>query len=406
MLNLQHQLEHNKNFKTVYSKNESVIADWIKNHPLPTAKSQATPLLTIPVVFHVVYKNAAQNIHDSNLVRQIQILNETYRLQNANYSNTRSVFDSLGADTEIEFCFAQFDPQGNPTNGIIRKSAPSSAGFDPLLNMDKVKSSTTNGSDPWPTQHYLNIWICDMSIFGQTLVLGYATFPGSDPTKDGVVIQYNFVGYHSNSTPNQLGRTTVHEVGHWLGMRHIWGDGQLGSAPCDSTDYVDDTPKANNSSQTTCDTTRNTCSNEDPYWGTLDPPDMVENYMDYSTDNCMTMFTRGQKARMWAHINTYRSALFNSPAGCNMVSLPEMMNSGNLISVFPNPSDGNFEIELKQNFLSDTKADLYSAIGQKCLSLSLNSGFNKVNVGDLAKGMYFLHLNIGKQLIVKRIVIQ
>jgi hypothetical protein len=161
----------------------------------------------------------------------------------------------------LQFCLAATDPQGNPTTGIIRKSAPSSAAFDPLTAYDKVKSSATDGDDPWPNGQYLNIWVCDMSVFGFTFVLGYATFPGESPALDGVVIQSEYFGYGTAAAPNNLGSTTIHEVGHYMGMRHIWADDDSGSTgQCDSTDFVDDTPNQAAKSASDCNLTINSCS--------------------------------------------------------------------------------------------------------------------------------------------------
>ena len=167
--------------------NEISVRDRIQNNRKGLQRGTST-LVTIPVVFHIVYKNSTQNIADSNVVRQVDILNECYRLQNTNFSQTRSIFDTIAADVEVEFCLASVDPTGNPTNGITRTQAPSTVFFDPILGFDNVKRSANGGKDPWPADQYLNIWICDMSLFGLTAVLGYAQFPGGDPLTDGVVI--------------------------------------------------------------------------------------------------------------------------------------------------------------------------------------------------------------------------
>jgi hypothetical protein len=322
--------EHIKNpiYKANFINAEIAAKNWLTN-PINknNAQKKQNSIITIPVVVHVVYKNAAQNIPDTQIVRQIQLLNECFRLQNSNFPTGRAIFDSIGADTEIQFCLAATDPQGNPTTGIIRKSAPSNAGFDPLLNNDKVKSSATNGDDPWPNDKYLNIWVCDMSVFGFTFVLGYATFPGASAALDGVVIQSEYFGYGTAAAPNNLGRTTIHEVGHYFGMRHIWADDDSqATGQCDSTDFVDDTPNQAAKSESDCNLSINSCSNESSYWGSIDPQDMVENYMDYSADACMAMFSKGQKARMYSFLNTdpARMAIKTSPAGCNTVGIKEL----------------------------------------------------------------------------------
>lgn len=386
----------NSNHRTIQKQNEVAVQNWIEANK--SSLKTMGGVITIPVVFHVVYKNATQNIADSNIFRQLIELNECYRKQNSNYSQTRPIFDSIGADVQIEFCFAQLDPNGNPTQGITRTSAPANAAFDPILNMDKVKSSTTNGVDPWPTDQYLNIWVCDMSFFGIPFVLGYATFPGSDPTLDGVVIQYDFIGHQNNGTSNDLGKTTVHEVGHWLGMRHIWGDGQQSTPLCDSTDYVDDTPNADTASQQTC-MIKNSCSNESPYWSNVavDPPDMIENYMDYSYDACMTMFTYGQKARMLGFLNTVRSGLLTSPAGCNAIGLNEHKKNSTLISVFPNPANTDVTFHLKKEGLYTIQ--LTDILGKELNKISTNEKKTTIDLSTLPSGIIFYSISENGHLI-------
>jgi hypothetical protein len=368
-----------------FSEYESIAREWIRNHQQHIRSVKRTSsVVTIPVVFHVVYKNANQNIADSNIYRQVAILNECFRLQNANFSQTRAIFDTIAADVEIEFCLASVDPMGNPTTGITRTQAPAGTFFDPLLGFDNVKSNATGGKDPWPSSQYLNIWICDMSFLGIVAVLGYATFPGGDPLKDGVVIQYQFTGFMLNNTTNTQGRTTVHEVGHWLGLRHIWGDGQLSAALCDSTDHVDDTPNADTASQQTC-VIKNTCTNESPYWvnAGIDPPDMIENYMDYSYDQCMTMFTLGQKTRMLGFLNTVRASLLNSP-GCSTTGLISHEN-GEPVQIYPNPARDKIFIIHPGNGL--WKINFYDLTGRLFGSETIDTD-GTVNSGHLSNGLW------------------
>jgi hypothetical protein len=395
--------------KANFIKAEQAAKNWLAN-PLNkrNALNKTNSIITIPVVVHVVYKTPAQNIPDSQIVRQIQILNECYRLQNPNFTGTRAIFDSIGADIEVQFCLAATDPLGNPTTGIVRKSAPSSAAFDPLLNMDKVKSSVTDGDDPWPNTKYLNIWVCDMSVFGFTVVLGYSTFPGGDPALDGVVIQSEYFGYGTAAAPNNLARTTVHEVGHFLGMRHIWADDDSqATGQCDSTDFVDDTPNQAAKSQSDCNLTINSCSNEASYWGTIDPPDMVENYMDYSADGCMAMFTKGQKARMYSFLNTdsARIAIKTSPVGCNSVGIKELYsNFSNYVFVYPNPVSNNvLHINISQLTPINLKCEIYNTSGQLVKSLYQLDFQNTISLIDLSSGMYVVKIYNSEVVYTKKI---
>ncbi|MFI5203686.1 MAG: M43 family zinc metalloprotease [Flavobacteriales bacterium] len=289
------------------------------NHKVPATRNASTGYDTsgyviVPVVFHVVYlqsDSANQNIHDTIIWSQMDVLNEDFLRMNADAVNTLPIFDSIAVNTGIHFQLATFDPLGNPTNGITRTSTTTSHLLTPLTN--SVKSNATGGKDPWPTDQYLNIWVCDMSFMGNPIVLGYAQFPGDNPATDGVVLQYNYVGatLDPGTAPNNLGRTATHESGHWFGMRHIWGDGG-----CGIDDGIMDTPDSDAASQTNCILTANNCDDAgNTFWGSLDPVDMVQNYMDYSEDGCMNAYTREQMHRMWYYIVNDRYDLFTS-AGC------------------------------------------------------------------------------------------
>lgn len=400
---LQKHLEQNPFVALNMQQLENDVAEWIEANK---SKINNRTVVTIPTVFHVVYKNSAQNIPTSQIESQIQVLNEDYRKANSNFSTTRAIFDTLAADVEIQFCLASKDPQGNPTSGITRTQAPSNASFDPLFGFDNVKSSSTGGVDPWPTNEYLNIWVCDMSILNQTFVLGYAQFPGDNPATDGVVLQYQHVGRTNDpqAAPANLGRTATHEIGHWLGLRHIWGDG-----PCDSTDYVADTPNAADASQSDCDKNKNTCNTEDPFWGSIDPPDMVENFMDYSADACMTMFTKGQKARMWGFLNTDRASLLSSTAGCNTLSSMKENKVDLRTNIYPNPSTGIINLSLLSTSEENIQVEVFNLLGKREFSSSLydliNNNF-QLDLTSLSKGVYLIRLSTSQAEQIQKIQIQ
>ena len=247
-------------------------------------------VVTIPVVFHVLYANSTQNISDAQIQSQLDILNADFRRQNADQDNIWS----QAADTEIEFCLASFDPSGAPTNGILRvPTTVSSFGSN-----DAMKFTSQGGSDAWPASDYLNYWVCNLS----GGLLGYAQFPGGPANTDGVVCGYQYTGdIGTASSPFDLGRTGTHEVGHWLNLRHIWGDG-----PCGSDDFVSDTPESDGANYG-CALGHVSCSTTD----------MVQNYMDYSDDACMNLFTAGQATRMQALFSPggARASILNSE-GC------------------------------------------------------------------------------------------
>ena len=253
-------------------------------------------IITIPTVVHVIYSNTNENISDAQINSQIDVLNLDFRLLNTDADGTWS----QAADSEIEFCLATVDPNGNTTTGITRTSSTTTS----WGTNDAMKFSSNGGVDAWPTGDYLNIWVCNIG----GGILGYAQFPGGSSDTDGIVVGPNYfgtVGYLS--PPFDMGRTTTHEVGHWLNLRHIWGDGN-----CNADDFVADTPNSDNPNYG-CAVGHVSCSSTD----------MVQNYMDYSDDVCMNLFTEGQKTRMRALFDTggFRASILNSN-GCGAGSEP------------------------------------------------------------------------------------
>lgn len=280
---------------------EAFTEQWIADHA--HEKSDKALLITIPVVVHIVYNTTAENLSDARIQSQIDVLNQDFRRLNSDASNTPSAFQSVAADVEIEFCLATKDPNGQSTNGITRTST-STTSFD--INSDNIKFTSQGGKDAWPSNKYLNIWVGDIS----GGILGYATPPGAFPAAyDGVVINYKYFGTSAfgAQSPYNKGRTATHEVGHWLNLKHIWGDD---GTSCSGTDNVSDTPNQAGENYG-CPTFPKTdaCS-------PTSPGVMFMNYMDYVDDGCMNMFTAGQKTRMHAAINGARSSLFSSD-GCS-----------------------------------------------------------------------------------------
>ena len=269
-----------------------VTLDQIEAHTLAIETSgerNVNGVITIPVVVHVLYNNSTENISDAQILSQIQVLNDDFRRFNADADDTWS----QAADSEIEFCMATSDPNGNPTDGILRVPTSVSA----FGTNDEMKFTSSGGSDAWPASDYLNMWVCDIS----GGILGYAQFPGGSSATDGVVCDYQYFGTVGVATaPFDGGRTTTHEVGHWLNLRHIWGDGN-----CNADDFVSDTPSSDGPNYG-CAVGTVSCSSTD----------MVQNYMDYSDDGCMNLYTVGQKNRMRALFESggYRSSLLNSQA--------------------------------------------------------------------------------------------
>lgn len=277
-------------------------------------------IVTIPVVVHVVYANATQNISDARIQSQIDVLNTDFAGLNSDSTFIPTVFKPLFAKTEIRFCLAQRDPSGNATTGILRVPTTTAS----FSTNDGVKSSTTGGSNAWDRSKYLNLWSCNMS----GGILGYAQFPGGAAATDGVVISYQYFGTTPTGTFNK-GRTATHEVGHWLGLYHIWGDD---GGACTGSDNIADTPNQADANYGCKTHPYVTCSNVNG--------DMFMNYMDYGDDRCLVMFSNGQKTAMNNVINGARASLKTSD-GCLPVNLPALDASIVSIVTLNNTACGN-----------------------------------------------------------------
>jgi hypothetical protein len=252
--------------------------------------SGRSEVATIPVVVHVVHHTDEQDISDEQIASQIDVLNRDYRAANADIAGVPEVWRDLVGDVLVHFELATTDPVGSPTDGIVR--TPTHVSF--FTDDDVVKFSARGGSDAWPTASYLNIWVCPMLD-----LLGYAQFPGGPTETDGVVIDFTAFGTIGTAAePFHLGRTATHEIGHWLNLYHIWGDDGLG---CAGSDLVDDTPNQAGPNTGVPTFPKASCGNEPN-------GDMFVNFLDYTDDAGMAMFTSGQVLRMHAALDGPRSS--------------------------------------------------------------------------------------------------
>ncbi|MGB1204887.1 MAG: M43 family zinc metalloprotease [Chitinophagales bacterium] len=277
--------------------------------------SKQAGILTIPVVVHVVYHNETQNISDAQIQSQIDVLNADFRKQNNNINNTPSEFAGLAADCEIEFCLVSVAPDGSATNGITRTHTTYSTigSATTASGVSQIYYDDLGGKNAWNTEQYVNIWVGELN-FG---LLGYATYPTlAAAGEDGIVMSYEYFGTTGTATaPYNGGRTLTHEMGHFFGLYHIWG---TTINECEEDDSVTDTPQQNGPHYSCPSYPQTSCSNSS----------MFMNYMDYTDDACMTMFSVGQKERMTAAIYTFRFGLLSSPAcgapaiACPYSSLP------------------------------------------------------------------------------------
>jgi len=238
-------------------------------------------LATIKVIVHVVYKTDAQNISNAQIASQIKALNKDFRAQNPDRSKVPTPWKGLVTDSRIQF----------KLDDVTRtQTTRASFGSD-----DSVKHASSGGIAPVDTSKYLNLWVCAL---GGGL-LGYAQFPGGPKSTDGVVINYRAFGTNGSAeAPFNKGRTATHEVGHYFNLRHIWGD----TEDCSGSDFVADTPNSAGPNYQTPAFPSVSCNNGPN-------GDMFMNYMDYTDDEAMFMFTTQQVARMRTALENRRSGL-------------------------------------------------------------------------------------------------
>jgi hypothetical protein len=287
-------LRTNPDYARARNASENGHFDYLQRGP-SGARAGVT---VIPTVVHVVHHTNAQNISDAQVKSQLEVLNRDFRMLNADTSTVPQAFKPLIADSRVEFELATTDPNGAATSGITRTQT-NSTGFS---DDDRVKSAATGGANAWPADRYLNLWVCPLS----GGLLGYAQFPGGPAATDGVVILHSAFGTSGTAAaPFNLGRTATHEIGHWLNLRHIWGDDGTG---CSGSDYVADTPNQGGPNYGTPAFPHVSCNNGPN-------GDLFMDYMDYVDDAAMTMFTAGQVNRMQACLDADRSSIGHQKPG-------------------------------------------------------------------------------------------
>jgi hypothetical protein len=264
---LQEQLKADASLRARMDQIEAFTQHYIQN---PDLQKLVNGKIQIPVVVNVLYRTSAENISQAQIESQITVLNKDFSATNSDYNNTSTYNSVKSGNIGIEFVLDQ----------VVKKSTTKRSW---QLN-DAMKKNSQGGINATSTATKLNIWVCNLT----SGYLGYAQFPGGNAATDGVVIDNNAFGTTGSATaPFDLGRTATHEVGHWMNLRHIWGDATCGN------DLVSDTP-LHNTANFGCPAAghKSTCT------GT--PIEMTMNYMDYTDDACMYMFSAGQKTRMLA----------------------------------------------------------------------------------------------------------
>lgn len=350
--------------------------------------------ITIPVVVHVLYNSAEQNISDAQVQSQIDVLNEDFTATNSDYNNYDAGYGRVRGDLDIKFCLTQV---------IHKQTLHKSFGFN-----DNMKFTKKGGSDAIDPMHVLNIWVCDLG----NKLLGFAYYPGITPEKFGVVCHTQAFGrgeQYNLFTDYDLGRTTTHEVGHAFGLVHIWGDARCGS------DLVDDTP-LHNDLNFGCpgEGHLSTCA------GT--PLEMWMNYMDYTDDRCMYFFTDGQAARASFFIDTDPQLASITSSACGTTqrsnnditiasnnSISTATERFNSILLYPTVTSG--QLNLSSNNPAEGKAaiNIYNQTGALLLRQEIfisGKSLNQIDVGKFANGIYFLELTQGANKQTRKFIVQ
>ena len=350
-------------------------------------------VITIPVIVHILYHSSAENISDAQIFSQIDVLNRDYRKSNADTALIPHYYSTMAADCGIQFSLAKVDTSGYATSGIVRKHTDvQTFGID-----DRIKSSATGGDDAWDRDRYLNIWVGNLTAG----ILGYSSIPGTPREKDGVTVHYTAFGTQGTAqAPFNRGRTATHEIGHWLNMIHTWGDTDCGD------DLVDDTPPQFGPNRGNPSGIKITCGNG-PYG------DMYMDYMDFTDDIGMHMFTNGQRDRMRTLFTEggFRYPILSSNAlGSSTTTssqppgLPPVTEGAPGLSIYPNPASGPVTVTITDGSRIGSLLDVYSQTGQRIMSVRISQLSFPLNVSSLPQGIYFIRVNDGKQKSMTKLV--
>ncbi len=393
----------NPDWLTKRTQMERLIQDYMQEHK--NLRTTADDIIRIPVVVHVIHDQDENsigglnnpNISEEQIRSQIEVLNEDYnRIPNTLGFNTNPV----GASAKIEFYLADYDPDGRFTTGITRHRYTTKTSFNPFSD-DLLLANIAY----WPSDKYLNIWTCRLT----NSYLGLAQFPATDKVEgldtaneaneltDGVIIDYRYFGKKTGAITSRiynLGRTTTHEVAHWLGLIHTWGDTDCG------TDYCPDTPTIEGPNRTTvCQEKFSNCFG-------IRTRNMIENYLDYSPDSCMNIFTKDQVARM-------RAVLELSPRRARMVEFGKegrLDPANNLtVEIYPNPAESDLNVNVRFLGFQNFTYNIFDLNGRQIATDMFRNVYSRrlqLDVSLLPPGIYIFRVVTDMETVTQRFFVK
>lgn len=374
-------------------------------------------LYSMRIVFHVLYNNDRERLPESVVYNQLDIINHAYRHTHDDTGIVTEAFKPLAGDTRIQFELATEDPEGNPTTGINYVPTTREWFFGGLAgDRDEfMKFSDLGGVDVWDPKRYLNIWICDMANeSGAVFTLGYArpplgaaNWPSSSfnfgANTDGVVLHYEIIGDPVLNANYETGsHTVIHEIGHYLGLRHTWGDAGNAAFGCNVDDGIEDTPNSRQANRG-CNLFLNTCIDQ-----SNDMRDNVENYMDYTSSQCSRMYTVEQREMMRYNLLRFRR-------GVATPILPEVpvgkYDTVDLkLDIFPNPASRELVVsnpDITENQI--IRVQLHDMAGREVYRTAAElNRYAIIQIPSMANGLYVVSVSTDdrKRMLRRKIIIE
>ena len=368
--------------------------------------------LYIKTVVHVLYYNDTDSIPNEEIETLIKDVNRVFRAEEVDTSLINPIHIDKLMDSNIQFCLAQTDPDGNPTSGITSKKTewelfPVDFFWGDSIDLEEVKIDSLGGVSPWDTERYFNIWIADMGLdsfinsthsYGVPMPSGFplnSLYP--DYPIPGIVIDLDNIKY--GTVFQSLENLVAHECGHYLGLVHTFSGGFNGDCS-NSNDYIADTPTC--LPNDTCGLEVDSCI--DP---SNDKPDHVANTMDYA---CMQMFTPGQISMMHNNLSEASPELYDENSCGTILSIDQEDSVDNLgFEIAPNPNNGEFSITFNQRLTAEGELLLTNSTGQIIFDKDISVNFSQLinmNIDGLTQGIYYLSYRSKQGILIKKILIQ